>query len=315
MVPVLSVVNPKPPSPMPQDPATTPPEELGPPWTLLKILRWTTHFFETKDASSSPRLDAELLLAQVLGFDRIKLYTHFDRPMSSDELAAYRALVKRRVQGEPVAYLLGTKGFWSLELKVDERALIPRPETEVLVDEALELLPEGEEATVVDVGTGTGAIALALATERPELRVVATDVSEDALDLARDNAAALELDDRVEFVQGDLLGGVDPADLPCEMIVSNPPYVGEDERGEVMVDVKDYEPEGALFAGADGLDVIRPLIKEAFDALKPGGHFLCEIGYRQGDAVRGLLDDAGFVDVAIRKDYSEHDRVARAKKP
>lgn len=300
---------------MSDDPATTPPEELGPPWTLLKILRWTTHFFETKDASSSPRLDAELLLARVLGFDRIKLYTHFDRPMSPEELTDYRALVKRRVQGEPVAYLLGTKGFWSLDLKVDERALIPRPETEVLVEEALELLSEDEDATVVDVGTGTGAIALALATERPGLRVVATDVSSDALDLARDNAALLDLDEQVEFVQGDMLAGVDPADLPCKMIVSNPPYVAEDERGEVMVDVKDYEPEGALFAGADGLDVIGPLVEAAFKALEPGGHFLCEIGYRQADAVRSLLEDAGFVDVAIRKDYSEHDRVACAKKP
>ncbi len=300
---------------MPQDPATTPPEELGPPWTLLKILRWTTHFFETKHASDSPRLDAELLLAHVLGFDRVKLYTHFDRPMSSDELARYRALIKRRVSGEPVAYLLGQKGFWSLDLKVDERALIPRPETEVIVEEALELVGEDDEATAVDVGTGTGAIALALAKERPKLKVVATDVSEDALELARQNAADLELDERVTFVNGDLLAGVDPSVLPCELVVSNPPYVAEDERDEVMIDVKDFEPEGALFAGADGLDVIRRLIPAAFEALESGGHFLCEHGYRQGDAMRELLEEAGFTDVHIRKDYAGHDRVARARKP
>lgn len=300
---------------MSEDPATIPPEELGPPWTILKILRWTSHFFETKDATASPRLDAELLLAHVLGFERIKLYTHFDRPMSDAELAAYRALVKRRVKGEPVAYLLGSKGFWEIELKVDQRALIPRPETEVLVEEVLELVDKGSEATLVDVGTGTGAIALAVAKERPSLRVVATDVSEDALALARENAEALDLVDQVSFAQGDLLEGVDPSCLPCELIVSNPPYVAEDERDEVMSDVKDFEPEGALFAGADGLDVIRRLVPAAFDSLASGGHFLCEIGYRQGDAVAALLEDAGFEDVGIREDYSDHDRVARGRKP
>jgi release factor glutamine methyltransferase len=300
---------------MSQDPATTPPEELGPPWTLLKILRWTTHFFETKDASDSPRLDAELLLAHVLDFDRVKLYTHFDRPMGSDELASYRALIKRRVSGEPVAYLLGTKGFWDIELDVDKRALIPRPETEVLIEEALELVGKDGEATLVDVGTGTGAIALVMAKERPNLRVIATDVSEDALALARQNAEKLELDERVGFALSDLLSGVAPEVLPVDIVVSNPPYVAEDERDEVMVDVKDYEPDGALFAGPDGLDVIRRLIPQAFDALASGGHFLCEHGWRQGDSMRELLEEAGFVDVYIRKDYSGHDRIARARKP
>jgi release factor glutamine methyltransferase len=300
---------------MSEDPATIPPEDLGPPWTILKILRWTTHFFETKDATDSARFDAELLLAEVLGFERIKLYTHFDRPMSDQELAAYRALVKRRVKGEPVAYLLGSAGFWSIELAVDERVLIPRPETEVLVEEVVELVGEDEEATLIDVGCGSGAIALAVATERPNLQVVATDISEQALALARENAEALGLADRVSFAHGDLLDGVDPSFLPCEIIVSNPPYVAEDERDEVMIDVKDFEPEGALFAGADGLDVIRRLVPAAFDALESGGHFLCEIGYRQGEAVKSLLEEAGFVDMAIRKDYSDHDRVARARKP
>jgi release factor glutamine methyltransferase len=300
---------------MSEDPATIPPEELGPPWTILKILRWTSHFFETKDATDSPRLDAELLLAHVLGFERIKLYTHFDRPMSEADLASYRALVKRRVAGEPVAYLLGSKGFWEIDLQVDERALIPRPETEVLVEEVLELVGEDSDATLVDVGTGSGAIALAVAYERPNLKVVATDISEQALALSRENADALGLAEQVIFTQGDLLEGVDPSLLPCEIIVSNPPYIAEDERDDVMIDVKNYEPDGALFAGADGLDVIRRLVPAAFDALESGGHFLCEIGYRQGEAVRGLLEEAGFVDVGVRKDYSDHDRVARGRKP
>lgn len=298
-----------------KDASQIPPEELGPPWTILKILRWTTHFFETKEATATPRLDAELLLAEVLGYERIKLYTHFDRPMADDELAAYRALIKRRVEGEPVAYLLGEKGFWSLDLKVDRRALIPRPETEVLVEEALELIDEDSDERLVDVGTGTGAIALAIASERPKLQVAATDTSPDALELARENAERLELSGRVRFFEGDLLSGVDESLLPLDFVVSNPPYIAEDERDEVMVDVKDYEPEGALFAGEDGLDVIRRLIPAAFEALAPGGHFLCEIGYRQGEAVRALLEEAGFANATIRRDYSEHDRVARARKP
>jgi release factor glutamine methyltransferase len=299
---------------MSEDPATIPPEDLGPPWTILKILRWTSHFFETKDATASPRLDAELLLAHVLGFERIKLYTHFDQSMNEEDLAEYRALVKRRVAGEPVAYLLGSKGFWEIELAVDERALIPRPETEVLVEEILELVGEDSQATLVDVGTGTGAIALAVAHERPNLKIVATDISEGAIALAEDNAEALGLGGRVRFTRADLLDGVDPSVLPCEIIVSNPPYVAEDERDEVMIDVKGFEPDGALFAGADGLDVIRRLVPAAFDGLAAGGHFLCEIGYRQGQAVKDLFEDAGFVDIAVREDYSDHDRVVRGRK-
>ncbi len=294
---------------------STPPDQLGPPWTILKILRWTTHFFEQKKVTDSARLDAELLLAHVLGFDRVKLYTHFDRPMSSEELVDYRALVKRRAQGEPVAYLLGTKGFWDLDLKVDRRALIPRPETEVLVEEVLALVDADTDATLVDVGTGTGAIALALAEERPRLRVAATDTSPDALALAAENAEALGLAERVHLFGGDLMSGVDADFFPCDFVVSNPPYIAEDERDEVMRDVKDYEPTGALFAGADGLDVIRRLIPAAYDALAPGGYVLCEMGYRQGAAVCELLDEAGFAAARIRKDYAGRDRIAIARRP
>lgn len=297
------------------DPSTTPPDQLGPPWTILKILSWTTHFFEQKKATDTARLDAELLLAHVLGFDRVKLYTHFDRPMSAEELADYRALVKRRVAGEPVAYLLGTKGFWEFELDVDRRALIPRPETEVLVEAALELLDEDAAGSLIDVGTGTGAIALALASERAGMQVAATDTSADALALARQNADKLGLAERVRFFEGDLLSAVDASLLPARMVVSNPPYIAEDERDEVMRDVKDFEPAGALFAGDDGLDVIRRLIPAAFDALESGGHFLCEIGYQQGEAVEALLEQAGFANAAIRQDYSGRDRVASGQKP
>lgn len=300
---------------MASDPSTTPPEQLGPPWTILKILRWTTHFFETKKVSDSARLDAELLLAKVLDFERMKLYTHFDRPMSEAELGEYRGLIKRRASGEPVAYILGSKGFWEIDLKVDSRVLIPRPETEILVEEALKRLEQDADARLVDVGTGSGAIALALADARPELRVAATDISPDALAVARENAEALGLQERVEFFEGDLLQNI-PADfIPCQMIVSNPPYIGEVERDAIMIDVKGFEPAGALFSGADGLDVIRRLVPASFEVLESGGHFLCEIGYQQGRAVEDLLKAAGFVETAIRQDYARLDRVVMGRKP
>lgn len=300
---------------MAQDPSTTPPDQLGPPWTILKILRWTTHFFQTRQVTDSARLDAELLLCDVLGFERVKLYTHFDRPMSSDELSAFRALIKRRAQGEPVAYILGSRGFWSFDLKVDPRALIPRPDTEVLVEEALRFIPDGQDWRVLDVGTGSGAVALALASERPDIRVLATDISADALALAQENVDALGLAGRVELAQSDLLAEVDPATFPYQMIVSNPPYIGEEERAGLMSDVRDFEPAQALFAGQDGLAVYRRLIPAAFDALQGGGHLLLEIGSEQGAAVEKLLADAGFIEVALRKDYADLDRVAHGKKP
>ncbi|AWV88628.1 peptide chain release factor N(5)-glutamine methyltransferase [Bradymonas sediminis] len=300
---------------MEPDPSTTPPEKLGPPWTILKILRWTTHFFETKKVSESARLDSELLLAKVLNFERMKLYTHFDRPMSEDELGEYRALIKRRASGEPVAYILGSKGFWEIDLKVDSRVLIPRPETEILVEECLKRLDKDADARVIDVGTGSGAIALSLADARPNIRVAATDISPDALALAQENAAALELAERVEFFEGDLLENVRADFFPCHIIVSNPPYIGEDERDDIMVDVKGFEPEFALFSGADGLDVIRRLVPASFDALESGGHFLCEIGYQQGEAVENILKAAGFVETSIRQDYARLDRVVMGQKP
>lgn len=300
---------------MEPDPSTTPPEQLGPPWTILKILRWTTHFFESKDVSASARLDAELLLAKVLDFERMKLYTHFDRPMSEAELGDYRALIKRRAAGEPVAYILGSKGFWEIDLKVDARALIPRPETEILVEETLKRLEKDSDARVLDVGAGSGAIALALADVRPNIRVAATDISPGALALARENADELGFSERVEFSEGDLFENVRADFFPCQIIVSNPPYIGEDERDDIMIDVKGFEPEFALFSGPDGLDMIRRLVPASFDALESGGHFLCEIGYKQGEAVEGILKDAGFVETSIRQDYARLDRVVMGRKP
>ena len=285
------------------------PGELGPPWTVLKLLRWTAGFFEEEGVTETPRLDADLLLGHVLDFDRIELYTQTETIVDDEPRQTFRQLVKRRAAGEPVAYLVGTRSFWQLELDTDDRALIPRPETEVLVERALELLAEGEPKRVVDVGTGTGAVALALASERPAIRVAATDLSADALALARQNVEKAGLDEQIALYQGDLLDALPAASKPVDLIVSNPPYVPEASRDDVMVDVRDFEPEDALFAGPEGLSVLRRLIKQAADRLVDGGWLAVEIGHQQGEAVADLFADAGFQEVDIRQDYGDRDRV------
>jgi release factor glutamine methyltransferase len=284
-------------------------KEYGPPWTVLKLLNWSKGFFAERGIES-PRFDAERLLAHVLGIDRVRLYMEYDRPLVPDELDAYRALVKRRVSHEPVAYLVGQRGFWNLDLKSDRRALIPRPDTEVIVEEVLERIPEDADLTLVDVGTGTGAIALALKSERPGLRVLATDASADALALARENAELLELD--VEFFEGDLLEAV-PDDVELDYVVSNPPYVEEDF--ELAPEIRDHEPLSALLAGPEGLDVIRRLVPQAYARLNPGGWLTTEIGFRHGESVPEIFRDADFEDVSLRKDYNDQPRAVSGRRP
>lgn len=286
----------------------------GPPWTILKILRWTTGYLEEK-GSATPRLDAELLLSEVLDLERIALYTQFDRPLEGQELDAYRGLIKRRVAGEPVAYILGHREFWTLDLKVDPRVLIPRPDTETLVRAALERIDEDSTQRLVDVGTGSGAVALAIASERPDLRIAAIDDSAEALEVAVENARIHDLQDRVTYLEGDLLSPLTEDWLPLDFVVSNPPYISEAEGAEISREVKDFEPRRALFAGVDGLDVIERLIDEAWEKLAPRGWLLFEIGYRQGQAVCDLLASTEFEDVQVIKDYGDQDRVVAARRP
>ena len=250
--------------------------------------------------SDTPRLDAEVLLAAALGIDRTALFLDPDREVTGPAVRAFQDAVRRRSAGrEPVAYITGTRGFRHIELAVDARVLVPRPETELLVETGVELIGEG--ARVVDVGTGSGAVALALADERPDLEIVATDSSADALAVARANAARLALD--VRFVHGDLLGYVGAVDA----VVSNPPYVAEGARAALAPEIVRHEPPGALFAGEDGLDVIRRLVPAAADA---GARLLAlEIGAGQAAAVAGLMEEAGFRDVAARRDLAGIERV------
>lgn len=282
---------------------------LGPPWTIRKLIKWSEGFFESKGITTG-RLDAELLLSHSLGMERIMLYANIDQPLQPEELSEYRALVKRRSSREPIAYIVGSRGFWTLDhVKTDARALIPRPDTETLVEAALEIVPEDAEWSICDVGTGTGIIALSLASERPNSRVIATDISVDALELAQENAERNSLEGRVEFVHGDLFAGVDDSWTPFDVIVSNPPYIGEDERGMLEPDVVEFEPEQALFSGVDGLDLMRRLVPEAHARLREGGAFLTEIGHTQGTDISELLEAAGFKSVKVHKDLGGRDRV------
>jgi release factor glutamine methyltransferase len=244
----------------------------------------------------SPRLDAELLLARVLGVDRAQLVMRADEEASGDDRTRYLALLTRRVKREPVAYIFGRKEFRRLNLAVDPRVLIPRPETELLVEVGL-TLPPG--VRVADVGTGSGAVALALKDERPDLDVVGVDVSSGALSVARLNASRLRL--QVDFVQGDLL-----EDVSCDAVLANLPYVADDEL--LPPEVALYEPRGALLGGADGLDVVRRLVAQA--GQRPAIKLLAlEIGYTQAAAVAALLAQAGFDEVERIRDLAGHERV------
>jgi release factor glutamine methyltransferase len=253
----------------------------------------------TAAGSDTPQLDAELLLAHALGVDRAALLLHPDRELSATEEDAFEALVRRREAREPVAYLLGSKGFRRIELAVDRRVLVPRPETELLVEAALDL-PRG--ARVVDVGTGSGAVALALKDERPDLDVVATESSEDALAVARANAERLGLD--VTFACGDLL---DPVDGEIDAVLSNPPYVADGDA--LPADVADFEPAAALYAGPDGLAVIRRLLAQAAERAPFAA---IEVGAGQAPVVAELACEAGFDSTETRRDLAGIERVVVA---
>ncbi len=277
-------------------------------WCVLDVVRWTTERFSARGLAT-PRLDAELLAAHAFGLSRVELYTQFDRPLRPEELDAFRDLVKRRQAGEPVAYLSGKKEFWSLALAVDRRVLVPRPDTETLVEEALERLPEDAAIRVVDVGTGSGAIAVVLATSRPKAVVFATDVSTDALAVATANARRLGA--AITFRQGDLLRAME-GEAPFDLIVANLPYVPSGDLPGLAPDLAS-EPALALDGGCDGLDVVRRLVAQAPRHLCPGGWLMLEIGAGQAAATIDLLQVAGFGEVGTRRDLGAIERVVRGR--
>ena len=258
----------------------------------------------------SARLEAELLLAKACDdCARALLYAELDRELTPEQEQAFEANVARRVQREPLAYVLGEWGFRRLTLKTDRRALIPRPETEIVVERALEHVRGLEEPEVLDVGTGTGAIALAIADELPTARVTAMDVSEDALSLARENHELTGVNGRVRLVEHDLTSGL--GDGEFDLVVSNPPYVEPDELPTLQPEVRDWEPHVALVASG----ATEALAEAARDALRPGGWLVLETAAGAGERVERLLTDLGFEDVAITPDLAGRDRVAEARWP
>jgi len=261
--------------------------------------------------SDSPRLDAELLLGHVLKKSRAGVIAGSDERVSDDQDAAFRTLLQRRAQGRPVAQLLGYREFWSLKLAVTEATLVPRPETELLVERALSRLPAGRTVSLLDLGTGTGAVALAVALQRPKVLTTATDISAAALHTAQRNAAALGID-RMEFRCGNWLEAV--PDRRFHMVVSNPPYVADDEWPDTGPELR-FEPVRALRGGADGLDAIRTIISSAPSHLEPGGWLLIEHGFRQGDRVRKLFERAGFQQLLTSRDPAGHPRVTEGALP
>jgi release factor glutamine methyltransferase len=279
---------------------------------VRRVLGWTTQHFE-KLGLDSPRLTAELLLAHVLHTSRVRLYTDLDRPLEAGELAAYRGLIARRAAGEPTSYLTGTREFYGRTFAVDPRVLVPRPETELLVEAVLQAVPRDAEIRVLDLCTGSGCVGITLALERPRARVLATDASPGAVEVARANAAALGPADRFEARLGDLLAPVE-GEPPFDVVVANPPYVPTGELPTLSPEVR-REPPLALDGGADGLDVVRRIAEEAPRRLVPGGLLALEIGDGQGPAVHSLLEAAGYGSVRIERDLARHDRLALGTHP
>ncbi|HEY1784411.1 MAG TPA: peptide chain release factor N(5)-glutamine methyltransferase [Pirellulales bacterium] len=282
-------------------------------WTIGRLLTWTADYLKQHGAAS-PRLDAEVLLAMAAGCQRIDLYTRFDEPAPETLRTSFRELVRRRAEGMPVAYLVGRREFYSLSFRVTPDVLIPRPETELLVVALLDRARRRAGAvSVADVGTGSGIIAICAAKYLPEARVTAIDISPQALAVARANAEDLKVADRIELVEGDLLAGM-PADQRFDFIVSNPPYVSQQESEALERDVKQFEPRGALVAGPRGTEVIERLIPQAHERLNAGGMLLIEISPMLEQSVRALFAAGGCWQLEPTiKDLAGHARVIVAQ--
>lgn len=280
-------------------------------WRVLDIIKWSTQFFEEKGIDQ-PRLTAEILLAHALKCRRIDLYLQFDRPLTPVERDIYRDYIKRRATGEPWQYILGTVEFYSIPLRVNKSVLIPRPETEILVEKVLDRVSDDQPYTLWDVGTGSGAIALALAKFRPQLEIVASDNSTAALDLARKNASDIHLTDRVTFILSDLDHHLNSHQF--DVIVSNPPYIPSGEIADLALEIR-QEPRAALDGGPDGLVFYRRLIPIAGKRLNPRGWLALEIGDTQASDVMNIIEQTSdFTEIELIQDYTQRNRIVAARK-
>lgn len=280
-------------------------------WTILKILNWTKQYFSRKGVEN-PRLDAELLLCAVLHCERIRLYTDFDKPLEPSELARYREYVVRRAAREPVAYILGKKGFLQYEFKVTKDTLVPRPETELLVEHILAACADRPSCRILDLGCGSGAIVVSLLAGLPQAEGIGVDISEGAAAVARENAAKMGVADRCRILVSDLFEAL-PQEMRFDIIVSNPPYIPTGDLAGLQAEVR-MEPAGALDGGKDGLAFYRCILQQGPDRLESDGLFAFEIGIGQAHAVTQLCRRAGYTSVKVCRDYGHIERMVFAAK-
>lgn len=287
------------------------------PWTIRGLLKVTTDYLQKKQIDAY-RLTAEILLAHCLNITRMDLYLDLDRPLNDSEVSAYREAIRRRTSREPLEYITGMQEFWSLSFYVDKRVLIPRPETELLVEQAVDLWKKAalnDNPRILDLGTGSGVLAVALAKEIPKARIWASDISEGAIEVARMNAQRNDVSDRIDFRHGDLLQPFAHQDLAFDLIVSNPPYVSSEEYDALPPEVRDHEPGLALEGHQDGLFYIKRIIEQCPNFLRPGGWLLLEMAPGQTEKALELIDSIkAYSESARIKDYSRLYRVVRARK-
>lgn len=292
----------------------TPPDN----WTILALVQWTAAYFKS-NRIDSPRSTAEILLAHVLGISRIELYLRYDQPLNREERNQYKTLIRRRIQREPVAYIVGEKEFWSLPMIVNRHVLIPRPETECLVEQALGDIPKhpnDRPFRILELGTGSGAIISALSAHRPGHLYIAQDLCPAAIATARRNLERHGLAEAVRLFCGDLFAALYPHRALFDIIVSNPPYIATTDVDHLQPEITRYEPRIALNGGANGLMVLERIIRTAPDYLRPGGALILEIGHDQYEAIKAIaLTVTGFENVSVAKDYGGFDRVVRMVKP
>lgn len=289
-----------------------PANPIDPDWTILKVLQWTTRYFSSHPIDS-PRLTAEILLAHALGVRRIDLYTRFDQPLAKNELAGFKAFIKRRLNREPVAYITGSREFFGLEMAVSRDVLIPRPETEFLVEAALSRLPLSPSTPLraLEVGAGSGAVVTALAVNRPGHVYAASDISLPALQLAFKNAKRHGVGESIAFFAADGFSCLNPGAPPFDLILSNPPYIATSRLAELEPEVRAFEPEAALDGGPDGLRMIRRLVLQAPNHLKAGAPLMLEIGFDQKASLTRLVAETHrYQGLEWIKDYGGHYRVA-----
>ncbi len=287
-------------------------------WTVLRVLNWTTGYF-LENGIENPRLDAEILLARSLRTNRLGLYLEYDKPLEKEELTEYKKLIKRRIKREPLQYIVGYQEFWSLKFKVDRGVLIPRPETEILVEEVLKVFPQdkpwSKTINILEIGTGSGAIAVTLAKELQGVFIIATDISDRALHIAKENAKNHVVERHITFLKGDLLRPVRRRIEFFDLVISNPPYIPGADFQRLEPEVRDFEPRIALDGGKEGLRFYRQILPQVGKHLAKGGWLMLEVGKGQYQEVRNLMESSGgFRTPSTVKDLSGIERVVSAQK-